>query len=139
MTTPAESLCALLLSAEDIEQSVLNTLGTFPVFTGDNEVSTTQVEEAVRQAADTYNIHRPHVLNRVVQGRGENDRFYRLTGFSADGDTEPPAILQDSWDVDFSTVRSVLYPVATRASLPDFEIADRISCLLYTSPSPRDS
>lgn len=124
MTTDADRLCALLISDQEIEQSVQNTLGTFPVFTGENEVGSSQIAESVKQALNTYNIHRPHELNSVVAGRGTTSRFYRLTGFPRTG--EPDALLEGSWDTEFSTIKDVIYPVPSRADLPSFELTDGV-------------
>ena len=74
---------------ETLRSEMRNITGTFPFFTGENEVGDNSIDQAISQAVTAYSRDFPRIV--VESEVGDSGKYYPLT------------------------------------------------CLLYTSPSPRDS
>ena len=66
---------------ETIRSEVRNITGTFPMFTGDNEVGDNVFDQAIGQAVNMYSRDFPRVV--VESEVGDSGKYYPLTNLAS--------------------------------------------------------
>ena len=74
---------------ETVRGEVRNITGTFPFFTGSNEIADNVVDQSIQQALTYYSKDNPHIV--VESEVGDGGKYYPLTNLA-------------SWENDFSQV-----------------------------------
>ena len=85
----------------DFIADVMQILGMFPIFSGENEFTEAEVGKAVDQAVEMYEKSFPQIV--VEDETGDDGRFYALTDLA-------------SWEDGFSDIEAIDYNAATRVS-----------------------
>lgn len=84
---------------ETLRAESRNITGTFPFFTGSNEISDNVVDQSIQQALDMYSKDVPREITESEVGDG--GKYYPLTNLSA-------------WENDFSAILAIDYDAGTR-------------------------
>ena len=110
---------------ETIRSEVRNITGTFPMFTGDNEVGDNVFDQAIGQAVNMYSRDFPRVV--VESEVGDSGKYYPLTNLA-------------SWENDFSAITQIDYDAGTRIGsdeLPEVLSEDNGDWMYYRDASTR--
>ena len=86
---------------ETVRGEVRNITGTFPFFTGSNEIADNVVDQSIQQALTYYSKDNPHIV--VESEVGDGGKYYPLTNLA-------------SWENDFSQVLAIDYDAGSRLS-----------------------
>ena len=87
---------------ETIRAELKNITGTFPFFTGENEVGDGVMDQAVQQAINAYSRDFPRVI--VESEVGDGGKYYPLSNLT-------------SWEDDFSQITAIDYDAGSRISV----------------------
>ena len=102
-----------------------NITGTFPFFTGENEVGDGVMDQAVQQAINAYSRDFPRVI--VESEVGDGGKYYPLSSLV-------------SWEDDFSQITAIDYDAGSRISadeLPQFLSEDNVDWKYYRDNTAR--
>jgi len=110
---------------ETLRSEMRNITGTFPFFTGENEVGDNAVDQAIAQAITVYSRDFPQIV--VESEVGDGGKYYPLTNLA-------------SWENDFSTILSIDYDASSRIGSderPQFMSEDNGDWKYYRDASTR--
>lgn len=86
---------------ESIRGELRNLVGTFPMYTGDNEISDAQIDQAIKQAARRLSRDAPKIV--VEDEVGDGGKYYDINILS-------------KWKDDFSIILSIDYNAGNRVN-----------------------
>ena len=110
---------------ETLRSEMRNITGTFPFFTGENEVGDNSIDQAISQAVTAYSRDFPRIV--VESEVGDSGKYYPLTNLA-------------SWEDDFSTILSIDYDASSRIGSderPDFLSEDNGDWKYYRDATTR--
>ena len=70
-----------MATLETIRAEVRNITGTFPMFTGDNEIGDNVVDQAIAQAVNSYSRDFPRIV--VEAEVGDSGKYYPLSNLAS--------------------------------------------------------
>jgi len=88
-----------MATLETMRSEMRNITGTFPFFSGENEVGDNVVDQAISQAVGSYSRDFPRII--VESEVGDSGKYYPLTNLT-------------SWENDFSAILSIDYDAGSR-------------------------
>ena len=86
---------------ETIRSEIRNITGTFPFFTGENEIGDNVIDQSIDQAINVYSRDFPRII--VESEVGDSGNYYPLSNLT-------------SWEDDFSEIRQIDYDAGNRIS-----------------------
>lgn len=114
-----------MATLETIRAEVRNITGTFPMFTGDNEIGDNVVDQAIAQAVNSYSRDFPRIV--VEAEVGDSGKYYPLSNLA-------------SWEDDFSAITQIDYDAGSRIGsdeTPQFLSEDNGDWKYYRDASTR--
>ena len=110
----------MVANVESYRTDLRTHLGSFPLFSGDNELSVTNISLALTEAIEEFAQHAPRIT--VEDEVGDSGNYYNV-------DT-----LLSNWDNDFSRITKIDYDASSRITSdesPDFLIKDDYQWMMY--------
>jgi hypothetical protein len=114
-----------MATLETMRSEMRNITGTFPFFSGENEVGDNAFDQSIAQAINQYSRDFPRII--VESEVGDSGKYYPLSNLA-------------SWEDDFSAITAIDYDASTRISsdeLPKFLSEDNGDWKYYRDASTR--